>query len=326
MSLYITAFLTGSSMGPVIGGVIYSYLNWRWISYMQLIWYGLFAPIYLAFFEETRGSVILRRRSRKSVGVRRDNSISAPTPGPTLLARVGISIKRPIYMLLTEPVVFVFTVWSAFMIGTVYVFTQSVEQVFVELYGWSASQAGYVQVAVVLGESIGWTGALLSAKLYFASASRNREQPGTPIPEARLYLSVIGSLEGVTGGMFTYGWASYPSVPWIAPAIGLAMVGLGIEIVVIAIADYVVDAYSRYAGSAVAAVVLGENVFAAFLPLAATSMYTNLGFQWASTLLAFLALLLSFVPVIIIPFGSRIRARSPFMKEAVIDKQSNASM
>ncbi|RJE16363.1 multidrug transporter, partial [Aspergillus sclerotialis] len=68
-------------------------------------------------------------------------------------------------MLFTEPVLFVFTVWSAFMLGTVYVFTQSVEQVFSGLYGWTASQAGYVQAAVVIGECVGWTGVLINAKL-----------------------------------------------------------------------------------------------------------------------------------------------------------------
>lgn len=327
MSLYITAYLTGSSMGPVIGGVIFQYLNWRWISYMQLIWYGLFTPIYVIFFRETRGSVLLRKRAKKTAATtitsdQKDLPVHAARIGPTVLQRVTISVKRPLYMLFTEPVVFVFTIWSAFMVGTVYVFTQSVEQVFVELYGWSASQAGYVQVAVVVGECLGLFGALLSAKLYFASASRNHENPGVPIPEARLYVSVLGSLIGVTGGMFVYAWTSYPSFPWMAPTVGLAMVGFGIDIVVIGIADYVVDAYSKYAGSAVAAVVLGENVFAAFLPLSTMAMYTNLGFQWGSTLLGFLALLLSFIPVVIIPFGRRIRARSPFMKEAIIDRQN----
>lgn len=118
-----------------------------------------------------------------------------------------------------------------------------------------------------------------------------------------------------------YAWTSYPDNPWIAPAIGLCMVGVGIDLVVVAIADYVVDAYSKYAGSAVAAVVLGENIMSAFLPLAAQSMYANLGFQWASSLLGFLALLLAFAPVVLVIWGRDIRARSPFMKEASWDKK-----
>lgn len=90
-------------------------------------------------------------------------------------------------------------------------------------------------------------------------------------------------------------------------------------VVMQAIMMYITDAYAKYAGSASAAVCFGENVFAAFLPLAAMSMYTNLGFQWASSLLGFLALALSFAPVVIVLKGADIRRRSPFMSEAVYE-------
>ncbi|KAI7097928.1 hypothetical protein KC319_g13367 [Hortaea werneckii] len=139
--------------------------------------------------------------------------------------------------------------------------------------------------------------------------------PGKPIPEARLYVSTAASFIGIVGGMFVYAWTSYPYFPWIAPAIGLAMVGCGIQVVVSAVADYITDAYaaSDYAGSAIGAVAAGENTVAGLLPLAAASMYTNLGFQWASTLLAFIALVLSFAPVLFIFKGRTFRERSPFM-------------
>ncbi|KAI1610646.1 major facilitator superfamily domain-containing protein [Exophiala viscosa] len=321
MSFFVTTYLAGASMGPVIGGVILQNLSWRWLSYMQLIWLAIFFPVYFFFFQESRGTVILQQRARKLQ--KAGQAVRGPQDGPkmNLALKMALSTKRPLRMLFTEPVLFVFTLWSSFMVGTVFVFTQSVEQVFSGLYGWNASQAGYLQAAIVIGELVGWTGVLLSAKLYFGSASRNTESPGTPIPEARLYVSVFGSFVGVAGGMFVYGWTSFPSVPWIAPAIGLAMVGAGIDVVVLAIADYVIDAYARYAGSAVAAVVLGENLFSAFLPLAAQPMYSNLDFRWASSLLGFLALGLSFAPVCILIWGRQLRARSPFMKEAVVEKR-----
>ena len=79
---------------------------------------------------------------------------------------------------------------------------------------------------------------------------------------------------------------------------------------------YITDAYAKYASSATAALCFGENIFAAFLPLASQSMYTNLGFQWASSLLAFLALVLSCAPVVLVWKGRVVRAKSPFMREA----------
>jgi len=225
-------------------------------------------------------------------------------------------MTRPAYLLFTEPVLFATTLWSAFSFGTVFLFTQSVELVFASLYGWEEYSTGYVQGAVVIGELLGWLSTLYSTRLYLRSAARNTESPGQPIPEARLYVSAVCTFVGIVGGMLVYAWTSYPFVPWIAPAVGLAMVGFGIQIVISAAADYITDAYaaSDYAGSAVSAVATGEYTIAAFLPLAAQSMYTNLGFHWASSLLAFLALSLGLAPVLFIWKGRQFRERSPFMQ------------
>ena len=323
VSLYIVAYLVGASIGPVIGAPIFQFLSWRWIGYLQIIWLGALFPVYVYFFKECRGSAILAQRAR---ALRRKGKVAytqheIDSQGTSLPLVVARSATRPLILFFTESVVFVAGMWSAFTVGTLYLFTQSVEQVFSGLYDWTPSQAGYVQAAIVIGEILGWVGTLFSSKLYFSSASRNTEVPGTPIPEARLYLAIAGGIFGISGGMFVYAWTSYPYFPWIAPAIGLAMVGAGSVIVVTGLSDYVVDAYAKYAGSAVGIIVTGENTFSAFLPLAAMSMYSTLGFQWASTLLAFISLALSLVPILFIIFGKEIRARSPFMKEAMLEKR-----
>ena len=318
ITLYAACFLLGSSLGSVVGGVIVQFLSWRWIPWLQLIWYGALLPIYVFFFQECRGSVILRSRARKlrKQGRKAYSREELDTTIPTLPQKVAKSIRRPIFMLATEPVLLVATIWSAFSLGSIYLFTQSSEQVFVTLYGWSASQAGYVQASVAVGILIGTGVSLFNAELYFASAPRNSEVQGVPIPEARLYMSVLGGFVGITGGIFVYGWTSYARIPWIAPAIGLAITGFGTQIVISGIADYITDAYSSYAGSAIAALVFGENTLVAFLPLATESLYTNLSFQWASTLLGLFSLLLSFAPLLVLKWGRNLRARSRFMKEA----------
>lgn len=87
-------------------------------------------------------------------------------------------------------------------------------------------------------------------------------------------------------------------------------------VIVTTVDMYITDSYAKYAGSAIAAVAFGENVFAAWLPLAANSMYTVLGFQWASSLLGFVALGLSMAPVILLWKGDKIREKSTFINEA----------
>ncbi|KAE8139723.1 major facilitator superfamily domain-containing protein [Aspergillus pseudotamarii] len=323
VSLYIFSYLAGSSTGPVIGGAIFEGLSWRWIGYLQLIWFGALLPVYYFLFRESRGAVILARRAQalRKQGKPAFTQLEMEGQTGSAFSRFVQSSTRPLVLVCTESVVLVSTLWSAFTVGTLFLFTQSAEQVFVDLYGWSHTQAGYVQAAIVIGEVLGWLINLFSAKLYFGSASRNTESPGVPIPEARLYLAVVGGVVGITGGMFTYAWTSFPHIPWIAPAIGLAMVGAGSVIVVAGVSDYVVDSYSKYAGSAMGAVATGENLFSALLPLATMSMYTNLGFQWASTTLAFISLVLSLAPTLMFFWGKQIRARSPFIMEAAMSSE-----
>ena len=325
ISLYVATYLAATSLGPVIGSSILQFLSWRWIGYIELIWTGAFLPIFIIGLPESRGSVILLIKAKRLRHEGKKAYTAEELEHTPLYQVIVKSVQRPLYMLCTEPVVFVATLWAAFSLGTIYLFTQSVEQVYGELYGWDAVQAGYVQVAIVIGEILGCGFCVFTNRWYYASAARNTETPGTPIPEARLYPSVIGGFFGVTGGMFVYGWTSYSAICWIVPTVGLAMVGFGTTAVVVSIANYLIDAYSKYAASALGAVGLVENTSIAFLPFAATAIYTDLGFQWASSLLAFVSLALVATPFAVLKWGKEIRSRSPFMKEAVIDRRRDST-
>ena len=321
ISFYVTTYLAATSMGPVVGSSIFQCLSWRWTGYIEVIWTAALFPIFIIGLPESRGAVVLRARAKR---LRREGkrAYTAEELNHTPLCELIIkSVQRPLYMLYTESVVVVATIWAAFSLGTIYLFTQSVEQVYGELYGWDAIQAGYVQSAIVIGEILGCGLSVFSNRWYYASSARNTEVPGMPIPEARLYASIIGGFFGVTGGMLIYGWTTYSAIHWMVPTVGLAMVGFGTTSVVVSIANYLIDAYSKYAASAVGAVGLVENTSIAFLPLAASAMYTNLGHHWASSLLAFVSLALVVTPFVVLKWGQKIRARSPFMKEAIIERQ-----
>lgn len=318
VGLYILLYVAGSTSGPVLFAPVMQYIgDWRWIFYIQLIVYGAMGPLYQFLLPETRGHILLgyeAKRIRKETG--KPVFTAQQRDALPIRRRLLESVTRPLYLLGTQPVLLACAIWSAFAFGLVFAFTQSTEQVFRELYGWTSYQCAYVQAAIVIGEILAWPVTRYGSHLYFKSAKRNREHPGEPIPEARLYISVFGSFLGITAGMFVYAWTSYPFLPWYAPAIGLAMVGFGIQIVVCVIADYVVDLYaaSGYTGSAIAAVVAVEQSVAAALPLAQASMYTNLGFQWASSLLGFIGFLLGFIPLVFIWQGKTLRAKSPLLK------------
>lgn len=313
VTMFIFAYLTGFTMGPVFGAAIASGLSWRWIFYIELILYGAIFPVAFLMIKETRGKILLARKAKvlsktveKPVKLSQDASQS-------LSRMLYESTVRPAHLFLTEPVVFFFTLWCAVAVGNVFVATQSILQIYEANYDFNEIQVGYVQGALVVGEVIGLPICLWQNRIYARSATKNLDDPGQPVPEARLTLSIPCSFVGMAGGLFIYAWTSYPDIHWIAPTLGLVVVGIGIMVVVQCVATYITDAYQIWSGSAIAAVACVENLFSAFLPLAAQSMYTNLGFQWASSLLGFIAVALSFAPLVLYIKGPAIRKRSKWM-------------
>ena len=280
----------------------------------QIIFYSALFPILFFGLPEVRPDVILAQRARD---LRKSTNAKVYAEAERTHTNISEIIRetliRPTRMLCTEAVVFAFGMWSAFCVGTAYMFTQSIMQVDSELYGWTYYGTGLVQGALVVGEIIGLIASLGQDTLYFRSGRRNTEKPGVPIPESRLYLSIPASFIGLTGGLFFFAWTSYTSIPWIVPTIALGLIGFGMFCSVTAVTTYMLDAYAKYAASAIAGAAFLENILAAFLPLATQSMYRTLGFHWASSLLGFLALGLSFMPVVLFIFGEKIREKSPFM-------------
>ena len=57
------------------------------------------------------------------------------------------------------------------------------------------------------------------------------------------------------------------------------------------------------------------TVSEAVFPLFGIQMYNTLGYQWASSLLAFLTLIMVPFPYIFFKYGKRIRARSRFARD-----------
>ena len=322
MSLFGFTSVVGIALGPFIGSAIVQIHKndpWRWIFYVQIIYNAGLLPIFWLILRETRPDVILKRRAakiRKETG--RPVYAQAEINAPSTLRLLQISFKRPTKMLLTEPVVIFFTLWISFAWGILYLFFSSVVQTFGENYGWDTLATGLVQLAISVGAVIGTVFNPFQDWLYLRSSSRNKEKPGKPIPEARLYTSIPGSLL-FAAGLFWYGWASQPDVHWIVPTMGIAAAGVGIYSIYMAVVNYLTDAYERYAASALSAASLGRNSFGAFLPLASPQLFSNLGFGWAGTLLGFIGIALSVVPVVLVLKGPAIRRSSPFMRESMWD-------
>lgn len=87
-------------------------------------------------------------------------------------------------------------------------------------------------------------------------------------------------------------------------------------LVFLAIMNYLIDAYTIYAASVLAANSVLRSLFGATFPLFTTQMYNNLGIHWASSIPAFLALACVPFPFLFYKYGEKIRAKCKYAAEA----------
>ena len=90
------------------------------------------------------------------------------------------------------------------------------------------------------------------------------QNPGKNKPEGRLQPAMIGAVL-LPIGLFWFAWSTFPWVHWIVSILGGTVFGFGQVILFISLINYVVDAYTVYAASALAANAILRGLFGAAL-------------------------------------------------------------
>lgn len=102
----------------------------------------------------------------------------------------------------------------------------------------------------------------------------------------------------------------------MAPVASGVFFGLGMTLIFHSIFNYLIDAYTIYAASVLAANTVLRSLFGAAFPLFTREMYEDLGTQWASTVPAFLALACLPMPFVLYKYGPAIRRKCKYSAKA----------
>ena len=102
------------------------------------------------------------------------------------------------------------------------------------------------------------------------------------------------------------------SIHWIAPCIGLVLMGIGFFTIFQSALNYLIDTFQKYSASAIAANTFLRSLFAAIFPLFVSPMFHKLGTPWGSSLLGFISVLLLPIPFLFYVYGPRIRKRGKY--------------
>ena len=321
MAVYGLSSTFGPPVALVMSGYIGQNAGWKWIFWVLMIITGTFWVVLVLTIPETRHTIILQkktqrlRRQMRSENLKAAESITDANADERkgLHQLFAITLTRPFDFLFTEPITFFAAAYNGFLYGLVYLFNEAFPLVFgpEKGHGFKTGAQGLSFLGLTIGPIIAFLFYPLQERYYLQRVAAN---DGKGVPEARMWMARLGALL-IPLSLFWFGWTSYPTIHWIVPIIASSFFGAGIYIIILSILSYVVDSYQTYSASALAGVILVRNVVGAGFPLFAEQMYNKLGYEWASSLLGFLAILLVPIPFIFFYKGEGIRLRSPWARE-----------
>lgn len=283
--------------------------NWRWTFWAVMVWSFLELCLLYFFVPETYNPVLLRRRA---VHLRKTTSQPYYAPIEKLTRSIPRTIAwsclRPFQLLFFEPMVLFLCIFTAILLGVLYLFFEAFPLFFSKVHGFDLQSIGLTFLGILVGMVAGILSDPIWGLLRQRLIARNA---GVSEPEFRLPSGIMGGVL-VPIGLFWFSWTTYESVHWIVPIIASAVFGTGMLLVFSAVFTFLVDAYPLYAASALAANSFLRSSFAAGFPLISDTLYERLGYQWAGSILAFLTVVMAPAMVAFFVWGKRIRSRSRF--------------
>ncbi|EQK99879.1 Major facilitator superfamily domain, general substrate transporter [Ophiocordyceps sinensis CO18] len=347
LAIFSGSVLAGTGAGPLVATVLLqgihdSSLAWKWTFWHQVIMDAVLVAAIFLLCTECRASVLLTQRARllnnwyKELETRGTYGLwlpdSAKRAAPdSLLLRIrwlvkedeqrpavgkiiALSVRRPFYMLFTEPIVFCFSLWASFAWAILYLSFSAVPI----LYKTDLARSGPIYGAIIAAALVATITSILQQRLlqhpqWQAGLGHNdskywafmRRRFPVESPEARLYFSCVTALLlpiGLFGAFFCSGGS--------AKAVGFGFATCGIYSVYLATFNYLADAYGAQASSALAAQSLCRNLLGGGFPLITGAMFTNLGLKGAGALLGSIAMVLTTIPWVLVCYGETIRGRS----------------
>ena len=279
------------------------------------IFSGLIWMIGSLIVPETYAPLLLRKRAQRLSHITGQvycSKLDLERGEVSIKDAFGAALLRPWILLFAEPIVFLLSIYMAIVYGTLYMLFGAYPIVFQEIRGWNEGVGSLPFLGVMTGMMIAVAANMWDNKRYVRVSKQHH---GFAPPETRLVPTMVGGF-AVPIGLFWFAWTNGTNVHWIVSIIAGGPFGFGMVLVFLSIMTYLVDAYTIYAASVLAANSVIRSCFGAGFPLFTTYMYHNLGIHWASCIPAFLAVACMPFPFLFYRYGPQIRRRCKYAAEA----------
>ncbi|KAL0930904.1 MFS multidrug transporter [Colletotrichum truncatum] len=320
MALYMTVTTIGPLIGPIISGFS-SPVSWRWPFWIASMIAGLGLPLVLTL-PETYAPVLynnaLKKRLKKQ-GTDADSGQHMELK-PFDVQKIFL---RPVTLLITEPILLSTSAYLTLAYAVFYLMFQAYPVIFQGFYGLSPAITGSFVGQSANNRFTEVVGVILSLFMFgaFTWYHKKQTEAGAEWTKNEIYrrlpLACVASPCMVIA-LFWLGWTVWPSTSPIVPMLSGIFFGCGFQLLFMGMINYLTDVFRQYSASAHAAASMTRSIGAITLPLAANSMYTNLGVHWAPSVLGFIALAMGVIPFIFIRYGDRLARSSRTAREAFV--------
>ncbi|KAI1041782.1 hypothetical protein LB505_008445, partial [Fusarium chuoi] len=312
---YGVTIVGGPTLGPIIGGALCSSrLGWRWTEYLTGIVMMVQLGVDLLVIDESYAPILLARKAHKLRLRTQDWALHAKHE------EWDVSFKelyqkyfiRPFQMMAT-PICFLMSLYASFVYGILYPNLESFSIEYQEVRQWGPVVGTLPFIALLIGILCAAAVNIYNNKYY---RRRLMENGYRAVPEARLPPMMLGGIV-FTAGQFLFAWTSSPNINYWPSIIGIALTGLGFTTIFQAALGYLIDTFTRYSASAVAANTFMRSMLSGAFPLFIIPMYHKLGVDWGSTVFGCIAAALIPVPFLFFVWGKKIRGRGKWSKDSV---------
>lgn len=286
-------------------------VGWRWVEAVCAIFIAVVWILGTLLVPETYGPFLLARKATqlsKATGqvyisvLEKDRTTVTPSE---ILKR---TLARPWVLLFREPIVLIASTYMAILYGTIYMFLGAFSIVYQQERGWDAGTGGLAFLGLAVGMILGLLYTILDNKRYQRLGKR-------ATPESRLPPGMVGAI-ALPVGMFAFAWTNGPDVHWAVSIVLSAPFGFGAVGVFLSCFNYLMDSYTIYAASVLAASAMLRSFFGAAFPLFVSQLYAALGIHWASSVPAFLTVACLPFPFVLYNYGAAIRMKCKYAHEA----------
>ncbi|KAF6784893.1 major facilitator superfamily transporter [Colletotrichum sojae] len=323
------ASVLGSVLGPIAGGFIEEYLNWRWCIWVQLI-FGVAVQLLHWTIPETRPASLMNKVAQR----RRKETPGENTWGPDevsplrerlTFAEVRTTWLRPFKMFFTEPIVSVLSLLSGWADGLIFLCFYSFTLVYKQ-WDFTASQVGWAFAPIGIGY-------LLGLALIIPAVRRNkREREAKPNDDRAQFESRLRFLLW-TAPLLPIGLLGFaltirgPPIHWIGSMVFAAMIGIANYAIYMTTIDYMICAYGRYSASATGGNGFARDFIAGVLTLLGEPFFTQIGadkgknLEFAVMILFGISFLLVGAVYVVYWKGPVLRQRSPFAQKLANERE-----